>query len=74
MRRSGSARVPGAGGVVPGSRTSSEALTAQVLRDPKSSFRRDAETSTRDACAPQIGRSHESCGVIRCFVISRIQP
>jgi hypothetical protein len=49
----GSARVPRAGESVPLSRT--------FMREPwgasgtitKRSFRRDAETSTRDACAPQ---------------------
>jgi hypothetical protein len=51
----GSARVPRGGERVPAIADSSSMFTtSDVLIHRQSSFRRDSETSTRDACAPQI--------------------
>jgi excinuclease ABC subunit A len=53
----GRVRVPRAGGRVSRSRTSSTKNSELYFKE--SLFRRDAETSTRDACAPQIEAVYE---------------
>ncbi len=56
----GSIRVPRVGRGVPPRRTSEDSLPTNdfsVSRAPESSFRRDAETNTRDAYAPRTIRS-----------------
>ncbi|MGA7273327.1 MAG: hypothetical protein WBX14_00630 [Candidatus Udaeobacter sp.] len=55
----GSARVSRAGERVPRSRTSSTMAKNSELYFKESLFRRDAETNTRDACAPQIVAVYE---------------
>jgi len=53
IARLGSARVSRAGESVPLSRTFLDARLLASAAMTKRLFRRDAETSTRDACAPQ---------------------
>ena len=80
----GSAAVPGAGEAVPGSRTFLWGSAIELLQDPKQvRFRETPLQRTRSdgqAFKPgrrgdrsPIYRSRESCGVMPCFVVSRIQ-
>jgi hypothetical protein len=73
MRCSGSAGVPRAGEAIPGSRTFFWGSAIELLQDPKQV--RFGETPKPGRCGDRspIYRSRESCGVMPCFVVSRIQ-
>ena len=69
----GSAGVSRAGEAVPGSRTFLWASAIELLQDPKRVRFGETPKPGRRGDRSPIYRSREGCGVMPCFVVSRIQ-